>query len=121
LATPRAVRYRCDLPAMVLAEGVSAETSVFELSEQGAFVAEAEPIAELVGGDTLELGLVLPDGAPWTATARVNRHGTTRAELRPSEHDHVTVLKYGLGVEFENLSEDALERLRDFLELLDSR
>jgi hypothetical protein len=51
----------------------------------------------------------------------VTRFGSSRRDLRHASVDHVTVGARGYAVEFDELPEDELERLRDFLELLDER
>jgi hypothetical protein len=122
VTTPRAVRYRCELSSLVSVTAHElVQTRVLELSENGAFVEAVGPLRDLDPGTDLQVGLALPGGDPWTSLARVQRHGTTRHELRAQGLDHVTVLSRGLGVEFQELDDEALERLRDFLELLDGR
>jgi hypothetical protein len=122
MRNPRPVRYRCELYAQVETDsGTSAKARLLELSECGAFVQEAPGLEDLQVGDGATLGLALPGGAPWVAHARVSRYGTSRVDLRHGSVDHVTVLARGFAVEFDDMPDDELERLRDFLELLDGR
>ena len=122
MKNPRPVRYRCELYAQVETDdGSPAKARVLELSEAGAFVEEAEGIEDLQVGDGATLGIPLPGGEPWLAHAKVARHGTSRLDLRHGSVDHVTVAVRGYALEFDEMQEDDLERLRDFLELLDGR
>ena len=41
--------------------------------------------------------------------------------MRTARAEHVSVAVRGYGVEFDQLEDEELERLRDFLDLLDSR
>jgi hypothetical protein len=116
------VRYRCELFAQLETdEGVPAKTRVLEISESGAFVEEPEELEGLQVGDGATLGIPLPGGEAWVAHARVVRWGTSRLDLRHGSVDHVTVSVRGYALEFDEIAEDELERLRDFLELLDGR
>ncbi|MCA3011301.1 MAG: PilZ domain-containing protein [Myxococcaceae bacterium] len=117
--TPRAVRFRCDLHGRL--GGGALKVRVLELSERGAFVEEPPETAELQVGDEGRLTLSLPGGAPWTCRFRVVHLGTARRELNVAGLQHVTVSVRGFGVEFDHDDEDELERLRDFLELLELR
>lgn len=122
MRNPRPVRYRCELYAQLETdEGVPAKARVLEISEGGAFVEEAEGLEGLQVGDGATLGIPLPGGEPWLAHAKVARWGTSRLDLRHGSVDHVTVAVRGYALEFDELPEDELERLRDFLELLDGR
>lgn len=122
MRNPRPVRYRCELYAQLETDdGVAAKARVLELSEGGAFVEEAPGLEALQVGDGATLGIPLPGGDPWLAHARVSRHGRSRLDLRHGSIDHVTVSVPGYALEFDELPEDELERLRDFLELLDGR
>jgi hypothetical protein len=122
MRNPRPVRYRCELYAQLETDdGVPARARVLEISEGGAFVEEAEGIEALQVGDGTTLGIPLPGGEPWMAHAKVARLGTSRLDLRHGSVDHVTVAAKGYALEFDELAEDDLERLRDFLELLDGR
>ncbi|MEW5740458.1 MAG: PilZ domain-containing protein [Myxococcota bacterium] len=122
MRNPRPVRYRCELFAQLETDqGVPAKARLLEISEGGAFVEEAAGLEDLQVGDGATLGLALPGGEPWMAHAKVSRHGTSRLDLRHGSVDHVTVLARGYALEFDEMPEDELERLRDFLELLDGR
>ncbi|MCU0701928.1 MAG: PilZ domain-containing protein [Myxococcaceae bacterium] len=118
---PRPVRYRCELFARLEAQGAPVKVRVLELSETGAFVEEAPGFDEAQVDDVGHLTLALPGGEPWTGRFRVARLGTSRRELKASGVEHVTVAAQGYGLEFAHDDDDELERLRDFLELLDLR
>jgi hypothetical protein len=94
---------------------------VLELSESGAFVEEAPGFDEQQVGDAGALTLALPGGAPWTGRFSIVRLGTTRRELKAAGVEHLTVTARGYGLEFSHDDDDELERLRDFLELLELR
>lgn len=122
MGTPRPVRYRCELAAEVLTdEGHGAPARVLELSERGAFVEAVEALEPLQVGDGLTLALAIPGGEPWVARARVSRWGTARLQLSHRVAQHLTVSVPGCALEYDALPDDDLERLRDFLELLDDR
>jgi hypothetical protein len=118
---PRPVRYRCELFGRVDGEAQAVKVRVLELSENGAFVEEAPGFEEQQVGDEGHLTLALPGGEPWTGRFRVVRLGTTRRELKAAGVEHLTVVARGYGLEFSHDDDDELERLRDFLELLDVR
>ena len=67
------------------------------------------------------IGIPLPGGEPWVAHIRFTRMGTGRIDVRTPLAEHVSVSVRGYGVEFDQLDDEELERLRDFLELLDNR
>jgi hypothetical protein len=115
----RAVRYRCELVAQFTCDAGVFEARVLELSENGAFLEEGElPVGP---GDQATLALSLPGGTPLQAALTVVRWGSNRQELRHASVDHLTLARRGFGVEFQAMDDDELERLRDFLELLDGR
>ncbi len=116
------VRYRCEVSGEIEPdEGRPTRARVLELSETTAFVEEVEGLEALQVGDGATLWLGLPGGAPWRAHARVTRWGSARLELRRGAVRHVTVAVRGYALDFDELADDELERLRDFLELLDGR
>lgn len=122
MPTPRPVRHRCELHAEVQTGPVRCETRVLELSEAGAFVEDAEALFDLEPGAHVTLFLDLQGAEePWAANARVQRHGATQANEPRGGIDHLSVSRRGLGVEFQGLDEEELERLRDFIDLLDDR
>lgn len=123
MTTPRPVRYRCEIASQIELDsgGDAARARVLELSETGAFVEEVAGLCEVQPGDGGVIGIPLPGGDPWIAHVRFNRAGTGRLELRTPRAEHVSVSVRGFGVEFDALDEAELERLRDFLELLDNR
>lgn len=119
---PRPVRYRCELHGRVdTGEAEALKVRVLELSEAGAFLEEAPGFDDRQVDDEGQLTLALPGGAPWTGAFRVSRLGVSRRELRAPRIDHLTVSARGYGVEFLKVNDDELERLRDFLELLEER
>ncbi len=121
-ATPRHVRYRCDLHAQLHLGGPGAlPVRVLELSESGAFIEEAFGLEDVQVGDPGTLTLAMPTGDLLPTPVRVTRHGRSRRELRTADVDNVTVSVPGVGVEFFELPDEELERLRDYLELLDGR
>jgi hypothetical protein len=118
---PRPVRYRCELYGRVDREDEAVKVRVLELSENGAFVEEAPGFDSVQVGDQGALTLALPGGEPWTGPFRIVRFGSSRIEVRGTGVEHVTVAAHGVGIEFQHQNDDELERLRDFLELLDLR
>jgi hypothetical protein len=94
---------------------------VLELSETGAFVEEVPGIDDVQTGDGGVIGIPLPGGEPWVAHIRFNRIGYGRLDVRTTRAEHVSVSVRGYGVEFDQLGEEELERLRDFLDLIDNR
>ena len=123
MTTDRPVRYRCDIQSQVEldAGGAPARPRVLELSETGAFIEEGPGLAEVQCGDGGVIGIPLPGGEPWVAHIRFNRFGYGRVDVRTNKAEHVSVSVRGFGVEFDQLGDEDLERLRDFLELVDSR
>lgn len=115
----RAVRYRCELVGQFTCDAGVFDAHVLELSENGAFLDEGE--LPVTPGDHATLALSLPGGTPLTAALTIVRYGANRQELRHNQVDHLTLSRRGFGVEFEAMDDDDLERLRDFLELLDGR
>lgn len=118
---PRPVRYRCELFANIDAGEANARARVLEMSETGAFIEEADGFEDQQVGDEGVMTLALPGGEPWVGKIRVSRLGTSRRELRDPRVEHVTISARGYGVEFIEVDDDELERLRDFLELLELR
>lgn len=94
---------------------------VLEMSENGAFLEEGEGLEDQQVGDEGVMTLALPGGEPWSGHFRVVRLGTSRKEVKARRVEHVTVSAPGYGVEFVEVDDDELERLRDFLELLELR
>lgn len=118
----RPVRYRVELFGLLTigaVEGV--KVRVLDLSETGAFVERPELDEDPQEGDLATLTLAFPGIGKWVSPARVCRLGSSRLELKRPKAAHVTVTREGFGMEFEDLGDDALEQLRDFLELLDQR
>jgi hypothetical protein len=118
---PRPVRYRCELFASIEADELQSRARVLEMSESGAFIEEAEGFDDRQVGDEATMTLALPGGEPWSGRFRISRLGTGRRELKDPRVEHVTVSARGYGVEFVEVDDDELERLRDFLELLELR
>ncbi len=122
MTSPRAVRYRCELHANLdLDAQTRIKGRVLELSEIGAFVEDGPGLENSQVGDEGLLTLALPGGEPWTGRFVITRCGNSRRELRDDRVDHVTVTAPGFGVEFVEVDDEELERLRDFLELLELR
>lgn len=123
MTTPRPVRYRCEIASQIELDsgGDAARARVLELSETGAFVEEVKAIDDVQPGDGGVIGIPLPGGDPWVAHIRFNRAGLGRVDVRTPKAEHVSVGVRGYGVEFDQLDDEELERLRDFLELLDTR
>ena len=118
----RPVRYRVELFGLLSVGGGSdVKVRVLDLSESGAFLERPPLEEEAQEGDPVAITLGFPGIGKWTASGRVSRLGTSRLELKRPGAAHVTVAREGLGVEFDELGDDALEQLRDFLELLDQR
>lgn len=97
------------------------KTRVLELSETGGFLEEGPGLMDPQVGDEGTMTLALPGGEPWIGHFRICRLGASRREVRVPRVDHVTVSAQGYGIEFVDLADDDLERLRDFLELLEER
>jgi hypothetical protein len=123
MSTPRPVRYRCEIAAQVELDsgGQAVRARVLELSERGAFLEEVPGLDDLQPGDGAVIGVPLPGGEPWVAHIRLLRAGTGRVDVRTKSAEHVSLLVRGYGVEFDQIEDTELERLRDFLELLDHR
>ena len=123
MTTPRPVRYRCEIASQIELDsgGDPARARVLEISETGAFIEEVKAINDVQTGDGGVIGIPLPGGEPWVAHIRFTRSGTGRVDVRTPRAEHVSVAVRGYGVEFDLLEGEDLERLRDFLELLDSR
>jgi hypothetical protein len=121
MTTDRPVRHRCELMARLERAGAAPlKVTVLDLSEHGAFIEECEGLNELQVGDATSLTIALP-GGNWQSAALVSRLGTNRRDVKHPSVEHVTVAAPGFGLEFEGLKDDALEQLRDYLELLDER
>lgn len=118
---PRPVRYRCEMYARIDGPAGQVKARVLEMSETGAFLEEAAGFEDQQVGDEGSMTLALPGGEPWTGQFRVTRHGSSRRELRNPRVEHITIAAKGYGVEFVSLEDEELERLRDFLELLELR
>ena len=122
MPTSRPLRHRCELFALLAAAPQApANVRVLELSEVGAFVAEEPSLRGLQVGDGAVLMLALPGGDPLEAHCVVSRFGTSRQEVKHASVDHLTLSAQGFAVEFDDLPEDEMERLRDYIELLDNR
>jgi hypothetical protein len=121
MPVPRHVRYRCHLSARIAIANGIVKAHVLEMSESGAFIEETFGFNDFQVGDRGTLTLALPGGAPWATTFEIARLGTTRREIKNPTVEDVTVSARGFGVEFINLLDEDLERLRDFLELFEQR
>ncbi len=123
MTTNRPVRYRCDIQSQVELDtgGDAARTRVLELSETGAFLEEVPGLDDVQAGDGGVIGIPLPGGDPWVAHVRFHHAGFGRLDVKTPRAEHVSVAVRGYGVEFDQLADDELERLRDFLDLIDSR
>ena len=122
MTTPRPVRYRCELFAQLdLDSGSSQDVRVLEISEGGAFVERVPGTEDVQVNQGASLMIALPGGDPWVSHVRITRHGSSRVDVSHPNVEQVTIAVPGFGVEFDQLAEDELERLRDFLDLLDNR
>lgn len=123
MTTPRPVRYRCEIPSQVELDsgGDAARARLLEISETGAFIEEVQAIEDVQPGEGGVIGVPMPGGDPWVAHVRFTRAGVARVDVRTSKAEHVSVAVRGYGLEFDQMQDDELERLRDFLDLLDSR
>jgi hypothetical protein len=119
---PRPVRYRVELFGLLIRAGQPDGTKArfLDLSETGAFVERVPALDELQAGDAVAVTLAFPGSGEWTAKAAVCRLGTSRLELKRAKAAHVTVVREGFGLEFQELTDESLEQLREFLERLDS-
>lgn len=122
----RPVRYRVELFGLLglpgeLPEGL--KVRVLDLSETGAFVElpDLPGDCEVVEGDVVGLTLAFPGIGKWTVEGKISRFGSSRVELKRPKAAHVTVVRPGFAIEFDPLGDDALEQLRDFLELVEER
>lgn len=100
-------------------KGRTTKVRVLDLSETGAFVDTGGLDVQV--GDRGVLMLALPGGGPWPAEVTVVRFGVGQRELRRPGLHHLTVSRHGVGVVFDRIPEDEVERLRGYLELLDER
>ncbi len=123
MTTPRPVRYRCEIPSEFELDGGggAVRARLLELSETGAFLEEVAALGDLQIDEGGTLWLPLPGGEHLAAHVRIARIGRARIDVRTRNAEHVSVSVSGFGVEFDGIDDDELERLRDFLELLDSR
>lgn len=123
MTTSRPVRYRCELSSQIVLDsgGPAARTRILALSENGAFIEEVPELGDVQSGDGAVLGIPLPGGEPWFSHIRFVRPGRSQLELRTSRAEHLSVAVRGFGVEFDGLDRPGLDRLRDFLQLLDNR
>lgn len=122
----RPVRYRVELFGLLelpgeLPEGL--KVRVLDLSETGAFVEQPDfpADAEVVEGDQVGLTLAFPGIGKWSVLGTISRFGSSRLELKRPKAVHVTVTRPGFGIEFGELTDEALEQLRDFLDLVEER
>ena len=122
VAEPRPVRYRVELFGLLeVASSPGVKVRLLELSENGAFIERTQEMDDLQEDDPVSVTLAFPGIGKWTARARICRLGNSRLELKRPKAAHVTVVRDGYGMRFETLTDEALEQLRDFLELLDQR
>jgi hypothetical protein len=118
----RPVRYRVELFGLLtLGSPEGVKVRVLDLSETGAFLEQPELPEDPQEGDAVTLALAFPGIGKWTAKGAITRLGRSRLELKRPKAAHVTVVREGFGIEFVALDDEALEQLRDFLELLDQR
>lgn len=123
MTTTRAVRFRCEIQSQLeLDEGGNPSIArVLELSEAGAFIEEVPGLADVQPGDGAVIGIPLPGGEPWVTHVRFTRHGYGRIDVKTRAAEHVSVSVRGFGASFDELSGEDVERLRGFLELLETR
>ena len=123
MTTPRPVRYRCEIASQIELDDGSdpVRARVLELSEKGAFIEEVPGLDDVQSGEGAVIGIPLPGGEPWVSHVKFLRTGLGRVDVRTPRAEHVSVAVRGYGVEFDEIPDDELERLRDFLDLLDSR
>lgn len=114
----RAIRYRCDIQGRLERAGARHPVRILQLSEGGAFI---ETDVDLQFGERATLTIPLPGGDPWHAEVTVVRLGRSQRELRHPRVENFTVTRPGVGVTFDHVPDDEVERLRGFLELLDER
>lgn len=123
MRAPAPVRYRCEIHSSLELDdrSTAARPRVLELSEVGAFLEAAAGLEDTQEGDGALLGIPLPGGAPWVAHVRFGAARRGRLDFKTPHADHVSVSVRGFEVYFDGVHDDELERLRDFLELLDHR
>jgi hypothetical protein len=123
MARPRPVRYRCDLKARIELDtsGALCSARLVELSETGGFVEEVPALADVQPGEGATVALPLPGGAPLTARVTFLRAALGRVEIRTPLAEHLTVQVRGFALSFERMGAEDAARLRDFLDLLDTR
>lgn len=123
MTTPRAVRYRCEIQSQLELDDGSPATRprVLELSENGAFIEEVPGLDDVQPGDGAVIGIPMPGGDPFVSHLTFNRIGFGRVDVKSRAAEHVSVAVRGYGVSFDQLADDELERLRGFLDLLDTR
>lgn len=114
----RAIRYRCDIQGRLERGGTRHPVRILQLSEGGAFI---ETDVDLQLEEKATLTIPLPGGDPWHAEVTVVRLGRSQRELRHPRVENFTVTRPGVGVTFDHVPDDEVERLRGFLELLDER
>lgn len=101
--------------------GLAVRARLLEISETGGFLEEVAGLDDLQIDEGATLSMPLPGGANLAAHVRVARIGRARLDVRTRAAEHVSVSVSGFGLEFDAIDDDELERLRDFLELLDCR
>ena len=122
MTTPRPLRYRCELFGhFETQQHQGCDVRVLELSESSAFIEHSDATMEVNVGDEASLLIALPGGDPWSVRVKVMRFGRSRRDVKHARVDHVTVSALGFGLEFGDLPDEELERVRDYLELLDAR
>lgn len=116
------VSYRCIVPSHVALDNGSTRicSRVLELSEVGAFVEETRALHEVQVGELAVLALGFFNQAPWACRVRISALCRARVEVLHHQTEHVSVLVRGFKVEFEWVEEIELQRLRDFLEQLET-
>ncbi|HEY1088360.1 MAG TPA: hypothetical protein VGE37_11720, partial [Archangium sp.] len=85
------------------------------------FIEEVPGLDDVKSGEGAVIGIPLPGGEPWVSHVKFLRTGLGRVDVRTPRAEHVSVAVRGYGVEFDEIPDDELERLRDFLDLLDGR
>ncbi len=122
MTTARPLRYRCELYGHFETQSQGGcDVRVLELSESSAFIEHPDATMEVNVGDEAKLLIALPGGDPWEVKVTVMRFGRSRKDVRHARVNHLTVSALGFGLAFGTMPEDDLERVRDYLELLDSR
>lgn len=112
----RAVRVPLHMKVTLTVGERRIDARLIDLSVTGGFVELSSPLPL---GTELEITMPLPGGPPLRASATVMRVGTNPKFVPSTELDHLVIVVAGVGLNFAGLPEDELQRVADYLELVE--